>query len=164
VVAVTGTPQLYVADEGGVVHFAGDPRALDGRFVDWSDRAEVTLDQIQTLPRGEPWLTTALVKIGSAIYLPQWQAGATTPALLQIGTPEDLALLGVNADNYGRLVLDSAAWEQRYNTSLDQLTYADFDLAGTPAVGPAAPEFVSEGAPSESSPAAPDSAPVATES
>src|SRR5437016_1916321 len=71
VVALTGTTNLWVGDDQGVIHFVGDPAALAGKSVDWSSRTELTLSQIATLPHGDPWLSTAMVQIGGAIYVPQ---------------------------------------------------------------------------------------------
>ena len=45
-----------------------------------------------------------------------------------------MRLLGVDADNSGRLVLDRAAWEARYGFDVDGLRYDTFSLDGTPAV------------------------------
>src|SRR5213592_1817681 len=60
VVVLAGTANLWVADDQGVLHFAGDPRALAGRAVDWSTRIELTPAQLAALPRGDPWLSAAL--------------------------------------------------------------------------------------------------------
>ena len=57
------------------------------------------------------------------MYLPQWDAGGGPPAMLRLRSLDDLALLGVDAANYGDLVLDAAAWEQRYAVSLDRARF-----------------------------------------
>src|SRR5262245_63240687 len=44
-----GRPELWVADDRGQLHFAGDTRALAGRPVDWSFRLQVSPQQLQTL-------------------------------------------------------------------------------------------------------------------
>src|SRR3954447_10607504 len=72
VVALAGTTSLWVTDDQGVLHYAGDLRALVGRPVDWNTRVEVSPEELAALPRGDPWLSTALVRMGNAIYLPQW--------------------------------------------------------------------------------------------
>ena len=59
--------------------------------------------------------------------------------MLHIQCPADLALLGVDASNYERIVLDRATWEQRYGFRTDQLPYDDFRVDPTPPVGPALP-------------------------
>jgi hypothetical protein len=129
VVAVEGTPNLWVADSRGVIHFASDPRALVGQSIDWGDQTDLTVDQMATLPVGTPWLSAALVKAGSEIYLPQWSANGATPTLLRIQSPADLELLGVNADNYGQFVLDQSTWEQRYGIALNQAKFGgNFDV------------------------------------
>ena len=64
VVALQGTPHLWFADEHGVLHWGGDTRALAGRHIAWSNRVEVSLEQLRTLPVGDPWLTAGLLKDG----------------------------------------------------------------------------------------------------
>lgn len=140
VLGLSGTPNLWVMDDSGVAHYAGDPGALAGRAVDWSAVQPVTVAQLRDVPRGTPWLSAALVRIGEAIYLPAFGTGSETPVLLHVKSPQDLTLLGVNADNYSQLVLDRPAWEQRYGFATTTLTFDDFRLDGTPAVGPSLPE------------------------
>ena len=41
VVQLEGTPHLWVMSEG-VLHWAGDTRALENRYVNWSDRRLVS--------------------------------------------------------------------------------------------------------------------------
>src|SRR4051812_271527 len=73
VVALGGTPHIWLADAQGQLHWSGDTRALTGRAVNWGSRAEVTLDQLKTLPVGDPWLSTGLLKLGDPIYLVKWE-------------------------------------------------------------------------------------------
>jgi hypothetical protein len=130
VVALAGTAMLWVVDGQGTAHFVGDPGALAGRVVDWQRRTDVNLPQLRTLPRGEPWLTAAFVRIKDDVFLPLWLANAGPPApptLLRIRSLDDLALLGVNETNYTDLVLEVAAWEQRYAAALARATF-DGDL------------------------------------
>jgi hypothetical protein len=90
---------------------------------------DLSVDQLATLPVGTPWLSAALVKTGNDIYLPQWSTSGDTPTMLRIQSPSDLELLGVNADNYGQLVLDQSAWEQRYGVSLNRAEFGgDFQV------------------------------------
>jgi hypothetical protein len=129
VVTVTGTPNLWITDSQGIIHFASDPRALADRSVDWSNQADLSDDLVAALPHGDPWLSAALVKIGDSIYLPQWDANASAPTLRHIQSPDDLAQLGINASNYAQFVLDPSAWQQRYNVSLDRVEFSgDFNL------------------------------------
>jgi hypothetical protein len=134
VVTVSGAPFLWVADDLGLLHLVGDTRALDGHTVEWSNVNPLTLDQIRAAGRGEPWLSAALVRIGDAIYLPRWTANAATPTLYHVQSPMDLALIGVNDQNYGQLVRDKAAWDQQYGLASDSLPRAEL-----PAIVPAAP-------------------------
>jgi len=125
VVDVTGTPFLWVADEQGVVHLVGDTRALASHPVNWSVQTNLTLDQLQQASRGDPWLSAALVKIGDAIYLPKWETNASAPTLYHVQSPNDLALMGITAQNYGSLVLSQADWERQYGFSVDSLQRAE---------------------------------------
>ncbi len=82
VIAIQGTPHLFIADEQGVLHWGGDTRGLQGRYVNWSDRREVTVDQLRAYRRGDPWLSAGLLKIGDPIYLVKWE---TPPPLSFLG-------------------------------------------------------------------------------
>ncbi|HEX2513182.1 MAG TPA: hypothetical protein VH257_00655 [Chloroflexota bacterium] len=140
VVALEGTPHLFVRDANGALHLVSDPRALADQHVDWLTRKDVTLDQLRQFNRGEPFLSLALVKIGDAIYLPQAPLDGRAPVLRLIKSPADLALLGVSGENYGRIVLEQEAWEARYGLSTSALQVEDLSLDGNPAVGPANPQ------------------------
>jgi hypothetical protein len=139
VLALQGTEHLWVVDEQGVAHLAADPQTLSGRTVDWSRREDVTLTELQSVSRGTPWLSAALVRIGDAIYVPQFGAPGQAPTLLHVKSGQDLALLGVDGGNYASLVLDQATWEARYGYATAGLSYDDFRLDGAPAVGPQLP-------------------------
>jgi len=67
VIELINTPHIWVSDDAGVLHWAGDTRALAGRSVNWQDRHTVTADYLREFRRGDPWLSFALVKIGDAI-------------------------------------------------------------------------------------------------
>jgi hypothetical protein len=114
VVALRGTPHLWIADAQGVHHWAGDTRALAGKPVDWGSRREASLDEVRALRRGDPWLSAGLVKIGDPIYFVKWETNEARPTLLHIQSIGDVELFGIDATNYGTYVLDQAAWEQRY--------------------------------------------------
>jgi hypothetical protein len=137
-----------VGDAAGTVHLAADVPALSGHTVDWSIRREITVGDLRQYVTGDPWLTLGLVRIGTAIYLPQAQTDGGRPVLRLVGSIDDLTLIGVNAENYGRIVLDQPAWEARYGLRVDDLRSDDLSLDGQPRVGPPAPEVVV--APSES--------------
>jgi hypothetical protein len=137
VVQLAGTPELWIADAQGVVHLVSDTRAAEGHEVNWSDRTEVTADQLGSLPRGEPWLTAALVRIGDQIYLPQWQTGAPEPTLYHVQSPADLNLMGVDGNDYWALVLDPQQWQERYG--LDPQTLSQDELAALSQVLPQPP-------------------------
>ncbi len=136
VVALQGTPHLWIADQNGTLHWAGDTRALAGKAIDWSTRLDVSLDTLKTMPRGDPWLSAGLVKDGDPIYLVKWETNTAAPVLLHIQSIADVELFGINAGNYGAYVLDRATWEQRYNVRLDSLTRGELTPASAPAATP----------------------------
>jgi hypothetical protein len=140
VFALEQTPHLFFLDEHGAVHLASDPQALAGIDVDWLARRNVTLDELRQYRRGEPILSLALVKIGDAIYLPAAPIGGGAPKLRLVRSIADLAALGIGGENYGRLVLEQAAWEARYGLRTSDLQTEDLSLDGIPPVGPAAPQ------------------------
>ena len=121
VVALLGTPHLWIADAQGTLHWAGDTRALAGRYINWSNRLELPLDQIQRAPRGDPWLTAGLLKDGDPIYLVKWETHEPLPRLLHIQSIRDVELFGINESNYGRMVLDRWQWEARYGIPVSDL-------------------------------------------
>ncbi len=139
VVALQGTPHLWIADEQGVLHWAGDTRALAGKHVRWDNRIEVTLAQLQGLHRGDPWLSAGLLKDGDPIYLVKWETDWPQPRLLHIQSIADVELFGINGTNYGNFVLDRATWEQRYGISAASLPRATLPAATTPPAPTATP-------------------------
>ena len=132
VIALQGTPHLWIADEQGVLHWAGDTRALAGRHVRWDNRIEVTLAQLQGLHRGDPWLSAGLLKDGDPIYLVKWETEWPQPRLLHIQSIADVELFVINASNYGNFVLDLATWEQRFGISAAGLQRATLPAATAP--------------------------------
>src|SRR5688572_20643685 len=121
VVALTGTPHLWIADESGVLHWGGDTRSLAGRTINWGDRREVTVDQLRSFRRSDPWLFGGLLKIGDPIYQVKWETNQERPTLLHIQSIQDVELFGIDATNYGRFVLDTTAWEQRFGIQVSSL-------------------------------------------
>ena len=120
VVALRGTPHLWIADRQGVLHWAGDTRALADKYVRWGreSRVEVTLEQLRRLTRGDPWLSAGLLKDGAPIYLVKWENDWTEPRLLHIQSIGDVELFGITGSNYGRFVLDRPTWEARFGRSV----------------------------------------------
>src|SRR5687767_2783658 len=84
VVTLRGTPHLWISDDTGVLHWAGDTRALSGRFVDWGNTTPASLEQLRAAPRGEPWLSAGLLKLGDHIYFVKWEGGESSPTLLHV--------------------------------------------------------------------------------
>ena len=136
VVALQGTPHLWIADQQGILHWAGDTRALSGRHIRWDSRIEVSLAQLQGLNRGEPWLSAGLLKDGDPIYLVKWETEWSTPQLFHIQSIADVELFGINGSNYGSFVLEVATWEQRYGISAASLPRFTLPAATAPPVTP----------------------------
>jgi hypothetical protein len=134
-VALAGTPHLWIADAQGVLHWAGDTRALAGKTVDWGSRREVTLDQLKGMQRGDPWLSAGLLKIGDPIYFVKWESDWAAPQLLHIQSIADVELFGINSANYGALVLDESVWQQQFKLAPGGLTKGV--LAGATGSSPA---------------------------
>jgi hypothetical protein len=121
VVQLSGTPHLFIVDDRGVLHWGGDTRALAGRSIDWSNRCSVGLAALQAMPRGDPWLSSGLPKIGEPIYLSKWEDTEVAPTLLHIQSIDDVELFGIDESNYGTFIMDRAAWEQRFGLSVNTL-------------------------------------------
>ena len=144
VVALRGTPHLWIADSQGVLHWAGDTRVLAGKYVRWGreSRVEVTLDQLWRLTRGDPWLSAGLLKDGDPIYLVKWENDWSEPRLYHIQSIGDVELFGINGGNYGRFVLDRPTWEARFSRSVAGLRRSTLAVATTPPTAPMLPPLV----------------------
>ncbi|MGH2369738.1 MAG: hypothetical protein ACRDI2_16270, partial [Chloroflexota bacterium] len=103
-------------------------------FVDWGSRREVSLDELRSYQRGDPWLSAGLLKLGNPIYLVKWETTQPTPTLLHILSISDVELFGIDGGNYGTFVYDENAWEQRFGIETDGLTRGTL----VPAVPPTA--------------------------
>ena len=134
VVALQGTPHLWVADDQGVLHWAGDTRALAGHQVNWNTRVEVSVEQLGALQRGDPWLSTGLLKDGDPIYFPKWETEWSAPRLLHIQSIRDVELFGINGSNYGALVLERPVWESRSGFSAADLQRSTLPVSVPPSL------------------------------
>ncbi len=132
VVSLQGTPHLWVADDDETLHWVGDTRALAGRQVNWENRTEVTLSELQDLRRGDPWLSAGLLKDGALLYLVQWPSADAVPRLLHIQSVADLELFGIGWRNYGALVYEPAAWEREFGLGVTSLHRAALPLVTGP--------------------------------
>ncbi len=137
VVALQDTPHLWIADERGVLHWAGDTRALAGRHVNWGNRVELSLEQLQRVPRGDPWLSAGLLKDGDPIYLVKWETNEAVPRLLHILSILDVQLFGINESNYGRMVIHRSEWEAHYGIRVSDLARTNLAPAATVVMTPA---------------------------
>ncbi|MEA2641319.1 MAG: hypothetical protein QOF51_2713 [Chloroflexota bacterium] len=120
-IQLAGTPHLFIVDELGVLHWGGDTRALAGRVINWNNLCAVGLAQLLAAPRGDPWLTAGLPKIGDPIYLAKWEDTEAAPRLLHIQSIADVELFGINTANYGNFILDRTTWQQRYGFDVSTL-------------------------------------------
>ena len=136
VVALQGTPHLWIADAQGVLHWGGDTRALAGKHVNWGDRTEVSLARLRVLAVGDPWLSAGLLKDGDPIYLVKWESDWEQPQLLHIQSIAEVELFGINGSNYGNFVLDKATWGQRFGMSAAGLQRGVLASAVPPAATP----------------------------
>jgi hypothetical protein len=135
-VGLSGTPHLWFADDTGVLHWGGDTRALADKAINWSDRRDVTLDQLRAYKIGDPWLSAGLIKIGEPIYLVKWEANQDKPTLLHIQSIQDVEIFGINGGNYGTYVLDQGAWETQFGMSAGSLARGVLQSAVPPVVTP----------------------------
>lgn len=135
VISLRGTPHIWVADNDGVLHWAGDTRALAGRDVKWSTQREVDLGELAQMRRGSPWLSSGLLKIADPIYLVKWESNQAAPTLLHIQSIKDVELFGINGDNYGEFVTDPGAWDARFGITSTSLPRGVMASATGP-VGP----------------------------
>ena len=143
VISLRGTPHLWFADAQGVLHWGGDTRALAGRQISWSDRVEVSLEELKVLPIGDPWLSAGLLKVGNPIYLAKWETEWTEPKLLHIQSIGDVEIFGIDGSNYGNFVLGRRTWEAAHGFSFDALERSALAGASTPSnpMPPADPAF-----------------------
>jgi hypothetical protein len=125
VARVDGLPYIWVADDGGVLHWVGDTRALLNLTPNWAEMRDLTREQLVELARtkriGAPALSAGLVKLGDAIYLVRWEVDQTSPTLMRIAEAVDLDVFGVSGENYG-VVMDGSAWQERFGVPPDSLT------------------------------------------
>ena len=122
IIQLDTTPHIWVSDWQGVLHWAGDTRALQGRYINWSRHFHVWmsyLTRIRTI--GDPWLSAGLLKDGDPIYLVKWETDWETPKLFHITDIRDVEIFGINETNYGKFVLEKAEWERRYRIDADTL-------------------------------------------
>jgi hypothetical protein len=121
VVTLKDTLHLWVADEQGALRWVGDTRALANVTPNWIDQREVTYDELKGLRRGDPLLSTGLVRLGETVYLAKWETTQPAPVLLHVQSLADLELFGIGATNYGQLVYDGPSWQQRFGINPDTL-------------------------------------------
>jgi hypothetical protein len=135
VLSLEGTPHLWLA-VGGALRWMGDTRALASRTVRWDRSCVMSASQLQGVRKGDPFLSAGLVKIGDPIYLAKWETTDTAPTLLHIQSIADVEVFGINAQNYGKFVLDGPAWEQRFGFTAGRLRQGELSsaiAAGSPA-------------------------------
>jgi hypothetical protein len=122
VVALRGTPHIWISDDSGTLHWGGDTRALSGKAINWDTRKEVSLDEIRSAKKGDPWLSAGLVKDGDPICLVKWETTEAQPTLLHIQSIADVELFGINGSNYGQMVLERGEWERKHGFAVSALS------------------------------------------
>jgi hypothetical protein len=136
VAGLEATPHLWILGPDGFAHWAGDTRALAAREVRWDSRCTGDQAFFQQVQKGDPWLSTGLVKIGDPIYLAKWETEQLAPVLLHVQSISDVELFGINASNYGQFVLDRNEWQQRYGFNTDILRRDELPAAVAPRAPP----------------------------
>jgi hypothetical protein len=121
VVQLVGTPHLFIGDEANVLHWGGDTRGLAGKTINWANWCTVGLPQLLAMPRGDPWLSSGLPKIGEPIYLSKWEDIESQPRLLHIQSIADVELFGINEANYLKFVMDRPVWESVFGFRVSNL-------------------------------------------
>jgi hypothetical protein len=151
VVALRGTPHIWIVGSDGLLHWGGDTRALDGKSINWNAKTEVALEQLRGMRIGDPWLSAGLLKSGDPIYLVKWESDWNAPQLLHIQSITDVELFGISGANYGQMVIDQSTWEARYRFSAGALTRGVLASASgqTTAAAPAKPSGPSLVVPSQ---------------
>ena len=114
VLRLAGSLHLFVCGADGLVHWAGDTRALQqhqaaGDAVDWPGLRSATREELLALPRGEPWLSAGLLAAGDQLGLVKWETGAE-PYVLTLPCRAADELFGLTADVLGRVVATPEAW------------------------------------------------------
>jgi hypothetical protein len=162
VVRLIGTPHIWIADEFGILHWLGDTRALDravkeGKKVDWSNQVFFSQNDLNSFPRGDPWLTAGLFKDGAPIYLVKWETDQPFPTLAHIQAIGDVELFGINEANYGAFTLEKDAWNARFGLEfgLNPDVLPKVELAGAVATSTPRPVSVATSAPQPPAPPRP---------
>ena len=99
-VRLAATFHAFVCDVDGVLHWVGDARALEqqvqrGLAVDLSAVGVVDLASLSVLPRGAPWLSAGLIKVGEPIGVVTWDVDAE-PSVQAFQCVDDLELIGIS--------------------------------------------------------------------
>jgi hypothetical protein len=146
IVALAGTPHLWVSGEDGLFHWVGDTRALGKQSVDWGNRREVSLVELRTLARGEPWLSAGIVEtIGrdTLHWLVKWETDWEDPQLLLIDSAGDSELFGITDQAILRkLAVPFSAWERQFNKQVVQLQRGKVTSPAMQLVAPLAPPVI----------------------
>lgn len=120
IVALQGTPHLWIMGADDRLHWAGDTRIISGPIADhlnWNVYT-VRLWQLERLPIGYPWLSFRFLKDGDPIYLVKWETWWDQPQLFHIQSIYDVQWIGVNESNYGAYILERPRWEAYYERSV----------------------------------------------
>ena len=135
IVIVRDTPHFWVADERGVLHWVAGTRALVGRYARWDAQRVVGADELERLPRGEPWLLSPAAFVGgerSELHVITWQSGVAWPALLRAPNLDSLRPLGITAEEVARRSTDRRTWERLLGLTVEDVAVDLMPLSSPP--------------------------------
>lgn len=147
-VAISGTPHLYLVNDGKL-RWLADTRAAAQLTINWVWRHEVTAAQLDTWRTtgllGDPLLSFPLVRQdppppGVAccpIYLVKQESDDAQPMLFRINSRRDIELFGITTQNYQQLVVEALQFQEQYGYAVSDLAQADLaPLTPAPAATP----------------------------
>ncbi|HET7771257.1 MAG TPA: hypothetical protein VFN74_20980, partial [Chloroflexota bacterium] len=126
---------FWVADERGVLHWVAGTRALVGRYARWDAQRVVGADELERLPRGEPWLLSPAAIVGgerSELHVVTWHSGVAWPVLLRAPGLDALRPLGITAEHVARASTDRRTWERLHGLTLEDVAVDLMPLGAPP--------------------------------
>ena len=137
-VAVSGSPHLYLVSSGSVCWLA-DTRAAAQQAINWGRRHEVAVDQLESWRSsgvlGDPFLSFPLVRqepppagmTCCPMYLAKQETEEPQPRLLWIKNLRDVELFGITTQNYGRFVVEAPQFQDQHGHDVNALVRADLE-------------------------------------
>ncbi|MAG37656.1 MAG: hypothetical protein CL878_15585 [Dehalococcoidia bacterium] len=137
-VAFSGTPHLYVVS-GGYIRWLADTRAAAQQAINWGQRHDVTISQLETWQAtgllGDPFLSFPLVRedpppAGVAccpMHLVKQETDDPQPRLFWIKNLRDVELFGITTQNYGQFVAEVPQFRAQHGHEVSALARADLE-------------------------------------